>query len=347
MVDSLTQTRREIALNAGNAQILPDNWLTKTWRHSVKWTRALGRSCSASDQPKDVILAIADYLCRLAIVRPATVRAASVSSLEELQAAFRLAYREYLARRYCRPSSSQMHFGIYSLLPESQTFVLKQQEELVGTMSIIIDSPLGLPLEGQFPQEAAAFRKEGKKLAEVSLLALDSTYFSRARFSLLHFKKLRGLFCLSKAMMNYARAAKVSDLLIVVHPKHELLYSYMGFEVFGDVKTYPGACGNLALPMRLDLESMLNRVHVSGKDRYLFSNQVNELAEINPFQLDDQVIDFLLAAKPKLLDELSPAKRSVLRNNYAHLFNRNKGEGVRCSGALRALLDGVGVARIE
>jgi len=174
-------------------------------------------------------------------------------TLGDVESAYRLVYKEYLARGYCTQNPSQMHYNFYCILPDSRTFVIEKSGVIVGTVSLFCDSPCGLPLESLYPTEVAKFRVEGRRLAEVGLLALDSRIFHRNCFSLTEVRKMSALFRLFKLLLDYSCSSNVTDLLIAVHPKHQALYEYMKFEPFGEVKSYAVACGNPALPMRGDI----------------------------------------------------------------------------------------------
>ena len=74
---------------------------------------------------------------------------------DDLRAAFKLIYKEYHKRKYCESNEAGMHYSPYCLLPQTRTFMLKNQKQLLGTMTLIGDSPWGLPTESLFPEEIA------------------------------------------------------------------------------------------------------------------------------------------------------------------------------------------------
>lgn len=176
----------------------------------------------------------------------------------EIDAAQRLVYREYRRRGYCAESEIGMHFSLHSLLPTCKTLILSHKGKCRGTISIQADGAAGLPCESLFSEEITALRNEGRKLAEIGLLALDQRYFRKGSYSLTSLKKMSSLFRLFRGVANYsAYDQEFTDLVIVVHPKHANLYRYIGFTTFGPVRDYDGAEGNPALPMRLDLRACL------------------------------------------------------------------------------------------
>ncbi len=203
-----------------------------------------------------LIYLIANKLCHLGIKATKHLTAAPVQTLEDLKACYRIVYEGYTARGYCAANSSRMYYHYYSFLPESRTFVLKDKEQILGTISLIVDSPCGLPMDNLFSREINWLRGGSRKLAEVSLLAMVHLEKKKNLFSLTNFEKQMKLFRLFKIMYEYAHyVAGVTDFVIGVHPKHETLYKYLLFRNLGSPKSYPEARGNPALPLHLDLHA--------------------------------------------------------------------------------------------
>ena len=93
---------------------------------------------------------------------------------KQFEEAFRLVYKEYLHKGYCSPHPSQMRVLFYNALPETVTFCLWRDQTLIATVTLIPDSPAGLPMEEVYPDELKKLRKEGRKICEISSLALNS-----------------------------------------------------------------------------------------------------------------------------------------------------------------------------
>jgi hypothetical protein len=180
-----------------------------------------------------------------------------IESKPDLEAACYLLYTEYRRRNYCMRSALELHFSPYMFARHSRTFVIKEVERLLGTISIFLDGEAGVPSEELYPQKIAEFRNKGHRLAEVGLLATDMRCVSG--YSLSSTRKMLVVFSMFKVMVNYALSRGVTHLLIAVNPKHEQLYTFLGFEHFGEVKSYSGACGAPALPMILKLEHFKTR----------------------------------------------------------------------------------------
>ena len=208
----------------------------------------------------------------------------------ELDQVTRLLYRQYRKKGYCSANESKRYFSPHMFETKSRTFVLRRERKICGTMSIFPDSANGLPLEKLFAEEVEKFRDAGKHVAEVGLLALELQ--QSGKYSLRSIKKMTPLFVLIKLTIRYAIHAGITDLLIVVHPCHEPLYRFLGFQSFGENKSYDKVCGNPALPLRLDL-TQLRTVWPQALQRYILD-----------FPVSDRAFHPQLTESPKAFSEL-------------------------------------------
>ena len=180
-----------------------------------------------------------------------------VDDLEELKAAYALVYQEYSAKKLCVPNTEAMFYNAYSFVPGSRTFLLRKEEKLLGTICLVADSSLGLPMETIFPDELKAMRAEGSKLAEIGALALNSNHVNMKQYSFKNFQKQAYLYKLYKTIFDYALSSqKITDFVIGCHPRHEFLYKYLNFNTISPAKAYGGANAAPAVLMRLNLPSM-------------------------------------------------------------------------------------------
>jgi hypothetical protein len=162
----------------------------------------------------------------------------------ERAAAFGLTYQAYTRVGLCPPNPFSMRVTPYQLLPTSDVFIARLDGEVISTISLIVDSKLGLPMEVIYPEEVAQLRGEGQKLAEVSCLA------DRRKDPGRYFPVFLEL---CRLMVQSARFRGIDQLLVAVHPRHARFYRrYMAFERLGEVKAYPSVCNKLAEALGLD-----------------------------------------------------------------------------------------------
>ncbi|MCK9603087.1 MAG: hypothetical protein M0R66_01720 [Candidatus Omnitrophica bacterium] len=162
------------------------------------------------------------------------------SSREELKEAMALVYKEYLTRGYIlqRYYKSNLRITPHNVLAGTTTFIALKEKKVIGAITLLPDSPLGLPMDEKYKKEVDKLRRQGRKICEVGQLATQSDLFGTGLFSMFNFKKLDFVFCLFKLAFQYALySAKFDDICVVVNPK-ALLFKFIPFEEIGEVKYY-------------------------------------------------------------------------------------------------------------
>lgn len=117
--------------------------------------------------------------------------------------------------------------------------------ELVGTMSLWLDKGNALPADEHFRDRLDVLRRQGRRLAEPSRLAIDAGMSKRVFAALIHISYL------------YARELRgYTDYVIEVNPRHVAFYERMlGFVSYGGERT----CSRVGAPavlLRLPLDEM-------------------------------------------------------------------------------------------
>lgn len=138
--------------------------------------------------------------------------------------------------------------------PNRITLVASHDGRTLGTVSLGIDSPIGLMVDEMYKEEADELRRAGRKLCEVGKLAVDHVVRSK-----------RVLASLFHIVFIYAYRIHVcSDFLIEINPRHVAFYKKMlGFEEFGGLKICPRVDAPARL-MRLDLDHMRDQISKYG-----------------------------------------------------------------------------------
>jgi hypothetical protein len=109
------------------------------------------------------------------------------------------------------------------------TFVAEIDEQVVGTITLGVDSDRGLAIDQTFPDVVGAIRREaGGGICELTKLAFDEGVRSR--------DVLAGLFHM--AFIYGTTHTDCTDLFIEVNPRHVRFYEMMlGFQGVGSVRT--------------------------------------------------------------------------------------------------------------
>ena len=235
--------------------------------------------------------------------------------------AFQLVYQEYLRKSYCSPNSYQMRFSIYNALPDSVTFCLWRRETLVGTASLILDSPLGLPMDDVYHEELSALRTSGRKLCEVSLLALNSDVVSKGILPLYFAERLRCLYLIFKPIFWYARATiKHTDLCIAVNPIHRNLYTSLHFEEFGGERIYESVNRNASIAMRLRFDGIEERGKITPGLFKLFLGKSLEIPKISTmFRWNAADFKYFFIDNSDLIQKLTPDAIEFLVKSYPEI----------------------------
>lgn len=275
-------------------------------------------------QKEKIISFMADRFCAVALKHKFNLESRVATTREDLLRAYELVYREYVTRGYCSPQAAKLHYTYYTLLPSSRTFILEHDRQLVGTISLIEDSPMGLPMESTFPEQIGHYRANRRKLVEVSLLALDHKVFGNKSFSLTDLGKLAATFRLFKIAFDYARfIAGNTDLMISMHPRHRELYYYLSFEAIGPVRSYQGAQGKPALPMHLNIDKSVATIPAqSALRKYFIEEKVPEEILMRHWHWDAASVDEFLD-KINLWNTMEPHHQAILKTFYPDIKHRS------------------------
>lgn len=111
--------------------------------------------------------------------------------------------------------------------PNRITLTASHGDQVIGTISLGFDSPIGLLVDELYKAEIDPLREQGHKLCEFTKLAVDS-----------HVRSKRVLAALYHISYIYARNIQEhTDLFIEVNPRHVKFYQRMlGFKQHGEEK---------------------------------------------------------------------------------------------------------------
>lgn len=130
--------------------------------------------------------------------------------------------------------------------PNRITLNAEYNGRVYGTLTVNIDSPLGLACEEVYPELVQSLREQGRKLCEFGRFAVEHAVRSK--------RLLATLFHMTYIYAN--RLHGCTDALIEVNPRHVEFYKrYLEFGVFGSERW----CG------RVDAPAVLLRVNFQEK----------------------------------------------------------------------------------
>lgn len=167
-------------------------------------------------------------------------------SADERHIARGIVERKYLAQGYAISDD----IARYLEMPQATTYGLFHDDALYGTISIIVDSEQGLPMDSIYSDELASWRASGKNLAEVVQFAVDREVTDK-KPSPFEAAPLFG------AVLAHALREKIDHLCISINPKHDRFYALLGFTQIGGEKHY-GAVGAPAIARVLSVRDATN-----------------------------------------------------------------------------------------
>jgi len=169
---------------------------------------------------------------------------------DEFEAAFRLVHDLYAMCGFVEPHESGIRARVFEALLSTAVIVAKLGERVIATISVIVDSEFGLPMEEAYAGELAALRDQARVPAEVSGLAVDLEY------------RNAGIFVrMSKLVLAYALSAGVTDLCVAITPAFASLFSHiMLFEPFGPERSYSSKLNDPVVALRCTLDDAEQRM---------------------------------------------------------------------------------------
>lgn len=188
-----------------------------------------------------------------------TVRVARTT--REYEEAFALVRTAYVFMGIESLTSAPLRITDQHVLAESFVLVAHEGDELVGTMTVTMDSAAGLPLDKDYPNELAEQRDLGRRLCEFGSLAIVSRCHHSGVSTLLNMTAIR--------LARETLAA--SHVVMGIHPKATPVYRALwGFTPMGRAQEHanlraPVASMVLALEgLETHLESHYRRPMATG-----------------------------------------------------------------------------------
>ena len=153
------------------------------------------------------------------------------NSLELRKRAYRFQYEAYEGLNIVNRKSDALWLTIHDALPKTTTFIAENDRgEIAGTVTLVFDSPIGLPADNLFPSEMATIRARGGRVCEVISFGTSEKVRGSIRFS-------AGLLYSSFLFAVYAR--KATEYVITVHERHQKFYEKnLLFSRMGPVRCY-------------------------------------------------------------------------------------------------------------
>ena len=195
--------------------------------------------------------AYADFLPAIAAINVDNLRVDVARSREEVEAAQGLVHRRYRWRGYetselANPSPAA---DAPAAASREVTIVAAGEGGMIGTCTLGFDGPGGLRADASYGDVIGAARAAGRRVGEITRLAIDSADSKAVLASLFNLAFVAG-----KAIDD------VTDVYVEVNPRHVLFYTrVLGFSVAGDEKI----CERVGAPsvlLHVEMDALAGRL---------------------------------------------------------------------------------------
>lgn len=133
---------------------------------------------------------------------------------DEIEQAMKIVHDSYAHLGYIDRKAEGLHFNAHLCLPTTSIFVIKFKNEVIGTMSLVPDSPLGLPSEATW--NLSSIKAQTPRIGEVSSLAIKRGH-----------KTSKGhlLLTLCKFLYEYSSVLKIDGVVFAATLEVEPFYT--------------------------------------------------------------------------------------------------------------------------
>jgi hypothetical protein len=191
---------------------------------------------------------------------------------QELRAAFQLTYARYHRDGLANCNRFGLRILSHQLLDTSWVLLTKRGHDSLGTLTLVEDGAMGLPMEQLYPAEIWQLRRRQLRVAELACFALFDQSAAESM------KVLRALLQLA---CEIAFRRGIEELVICIHPKRAGFYKRrLGFEEIGPLRDCPWVCHQPAVAMKLTLQAgsrATNLIAQRGLHSESFANPVDLL----------------------------------------------------------------------
>ncbi|MBI1336496.1 MAG: hypothetical protein GC164_05990 [Phycisphaera sp.] len=187
------------------------------------------------------------------------------NSIHQIEEAWRLVYHSYRDIEIIDPNDEELHTVPHAVSPDTAVMTGRVQDRLVSTLTVMVDSQRGLPLECVYADEIDALRKRDRALIEVGLLA------DRRREMIRSFGAVRDLIRMAFYYSTYLN----TDAIIGVHPHHAPFYErFMSFEQVGPERSYDTVNGAAVVLLHIKVAEVIKPAKLPRGLAYIKNNPI-------------------------------------------------------------------------
>ena len=181
------------------------------------------------------------------------------SDRKSRERAYRLAQKVYEESAYAAGGPEAVSVHDYDALPETFTLLVEDESgAAVATVTLVFDGDRGLPCDEIYAEELRELRQQGRRLVEVTRLAISSE--NRNNIDLL-LSMFNFIYIFARRVRNH------SDFVIEVNPRHVKYYRrLLRFQIVGPERPCPRVQGAPAVLMGLDMARAEEEIQHARRD---------------------------------------------------------------------------------
>lgn len=237
------------------------------------------------------------------------------STYEDYMESFRLVQNNYKRLKMTK-SDDFLRATKYNLLPTTTVIIAKYNDEVIATISLIIDSSIGLPIDEY--QDISKLRSRGGRIVEIGALTVKEEWRSKSRGLFIPLS----IYCVKYAHKVLGCTVAVCSLRKSVQPFYEDIFC---FKQFGETKKYEGVNNLESVSLYAVFEEMIMEQREVYKDTPLEKNVFRLLTEF-PWrdQCDLEVPKYRLITKHLFTDSEMKSLFKVFSNVLSELDEKDK-----------------------
>ena len=173
----------------------------------------------------------------------------------ERQRALELLRTVYVRKGLLREENPGLRLSPQACAPGSAIFVARENDEIVGTITVYRDSAIGLPIDCVHRADIDKVRERFAAIAEVGSLATRGGRRGRGITAMLFL-----------AAFRWAAVTQIRCIVACVNPSYRRFYSgLLRFEVLGLCQAHPRFQGAPSIPIGLDLAILKRRLDTAHR----------------------------------------------------------------------------------
>jgi hypothetical protein len=245
-----------------------------------------------------------------------TYRVRVANNLEYREKAYQFVNKIYSEKGWSQSDQNGLWLTIHHALSDTIVLIAEDNDNnICGTLSLIFDSPIGIPADASYQLELNSLRNQGKKLCEIVSFGTDPSFKYSVRI-------LAGLFFC--AYLIAWRVKNSTDFVIAIRPYHSDFYTQsLHFRKIGQEKKCERANGistvllqlPLSLPSEVRNKTRIFPLHILNYPAYKEIRIANKLKEAIAPMSDEEFFIFFME-KTNLWGNATPEQKKYIKSLY-------------------------------